>query len=95
MPVALHPDLFQTAAADCYAAAQNAEDLAIKQAYLELTQGWRALADEAVRLRSRPTVGMSLLLQATIAPQRRLHEKVLQSKPTSRLHALSFRRPRA
>jgi hypothetical protein len=52
--VALHPDLLRTAVAECYAAAQNAEDSTIKQAYLELIQAWRVLADEADRLRSRP-----------------------------------------
>jgi hypothetical protein len=52
--VALHPHIFRTAAADCFAAAQTVEDLNIKYAYLELTQGWRVLADEADRLRSRP-----------------------------------------
>ncbi len=52
--VALHADLFRTAAAECYAAAQNAQDSIIKQAYLELVQGWRVLADEADRLKSPP-----------------------------------------
>jgi hypothetical protein len=50
----LHPHSFRTAAAECYATAQIAEDLTIKKAYLELMQGWRVLADEADRLKSRP-----------------------------------------
>jgi|GEM_PF-5586921 hypothetical protein len=39
-------DFFRKHAAECYAAAQTAKDAAIKQAYLELAQGWRLLADQ-------------------------------------------------
>ena len=60
--VALHPDLSRTAAAECYAAAQNADDTAIKQAYLELMQGWRVLADEADRLKSRASARYEFLI---------------------------------
>jgi hypothetical protein len=44
---------FRTGAAECYAAAQAANDSAIKQAYLELAQGWRILTDEVERLISQ------------------------------------------
>jgi hypothetical protein len=53
--VTLHSDLFRTAAAECFASAENADDSTVKQAYLELMQGWRVLADEADRLRSKPS----------------------------------------
>jgi hypothetical protein len=39
-------DSFRKHAAECCAAAQTAKDSAIKQAYVELAQGWRLLADQ-------------------------------------------------
>ena len=51
----LRADLFRASAAECTAAAQNVETSELKRAYLELTQGWRELADEIDRLdRNRP-----------------------------------------
>ena len=51
----LRADLFRASAAECYATAQKIETLEVRQAYLELTQGWRELADEIERLdRNRP-----------------------------------------
>ncbi len=46
-------DFFRTGAAECHAAAQAAKNPAIKQAYLDLAQGWRLLADEIERLISQ------------------------------------------
>jgi hypothetical protein len=46
-------EFFRAAVADCTAAAQSVHDSAIRQAYLELAQGWQALADEIGRLRSQ------------------------------------------
>jgi hypothetical protein len=46
-------EFFRAAIAECTAAAQSVHDSAIRQAYLELTQGWQALADEIERLRSQ------------------------------------------
>ncbi|HUC49977.1 MAG TPA: hypothetical protein VMA30_11370 [Xanthobacteraceae bacterium] len=46
-------EFFRGRVAECDAAAQSAKDPIIKQAYLELAQGWRALADEIERLRSQ------------------------------------------
>jgi len=51
----LGADLFRASGAECYATAQKVKTLEVKQAYLELTLGWRALADEIERLdRNRP-----------------------------------------
>ncbi len=51
----LRADLFRASADECHAAAQKVETLEVRQAYLELTQGWRELADESERLcRNRP-----------------------------------------
>ncbi len=51
----LRADLFRASAAECYATAQKIETLEVRRAYLELTQGWRELADEIERLdRNRP-----------------------------------------
>jgi hypothetical protein len=50
-------DFFLAAAAECRAAAQSARDSAIKQAYLELAQGWHALADQMESFRSRTFAG--------------------------------------
>jgi len=51
----LRADLFRAIAAECYAAAQKVKTLEVRQAYLELTQGWRELADEIERLdRNQP-----------------------------------------
>ena len=46
-------EFFRAAIAECTAAAQSVHDSAIRQAYLELAQGWRALADEIEHLRSQ------------------------------------------
>ena len=46
-------EFFRTGVAECYAAAQSVHDSTIKQAYLELAQGWQALADEVDRLSSQ------------------------------------------
>jgi hypothetical protein len=51
----LRADLFRAIAAECYATAQKVKTLEVRQAYLELTQGWRELADEIERLdRNQP-----------------------------------------
>jgi hypothetical protein len=46
-------NFFRSGAAECHAAAETAKHPAIKQAYLELAQGWRVLADEIERLISQ------------------------------------------
>ena len=46
-------EFFRAAIAECTAAAQSVHDATIRQAYLELAQGWQALADEIERLRSQ------------------------------------------
>ena len=46
----LRADLFRASADECHATAQKIETLEVKRAYLELTQGWRELADEIERL---------------------------------------------
>ena len=40
------PERFRIKAVECHAAAQKIQDLAIKEAYLELGRCWRELADE-------------------------------------------------
>jgi hypothetical protein len=50
----LRADLFRARAAECFAAAEKVETLAVRRAYLELRRGWRELADEIEHLdRSR------------------------------------------
>jgi hypothetical protein len=46
-------EFFRTGVAECYAAAQSVHDSKIKQAYLELAQGWQALADGIEHLGSQ------------------------------------------
>jgi hypothetical protein len=46
-------EFFRNCIAQCHAAAQNARDPAIKQAYLELAQAWQVLADEVAHLRAQ------------------------------------------
>jgi hypothetical protein len=46
-------EFFRAGAAACRAAAQSVHDSTIKQAYLELAQGWQALADEIEHLGSQ------------------------------------------
>ena len=46
-------EFFRASIAECKAAAQAVHDSAIKQAYLELAQGWQALAEEIEHLRSQ------------------------------------------
>ncbi len=46
-------ELFRTEVAACYAAAQAARDVIIRQAYLELARGWQAVAEEIERLRAQ------------------------------------------
>ena len=46
----LRADLFRASADECHATAQKIKTLEVKRAYLELTQGWRELADEIERL---------------------------------------------
>jgi hypothetical protein len=46
-------EFFRAAIAECTAAAQSVHDSAIRRAYLELAQGWQALADEIEHLRSQ------------------------------------------
>jgi len=51
----LRADLFRASVVECYATAQKVRTLEVRRAYLELTQGWRELADEIERLdRNRP-----------------------------------------
>jgi hypothetical protein len=65
-------EFFRTAVAECDAAAQFAKDPIIKQAYLDLAQGWRALADEIERLRSQ--VGRPQIYSGHALPQRSLDD---------------------
>jgi hypothetical protein len=51
----LRADLYRANAAKCHATAQKVGTVEVRRAYLELTQGWRELADEIERLdRQRP-----------------------------------------
>lgn len=43
------PERFRVKALECYAAAQKTNDPATKEAYLELMQNWRDLANEIER----------------------------------------------
>lgn len=44
------PERFRVKAVECHVAAQKTQDLATKEAYLELGRCWRELADEIERL---------------------------------------------
>jgi hypothetical protein len=76
--MALHADVFRARTAECFALAQNADDSTVKQAYLELMQGWRVLADEVDRLTSKPPIGMSPLIAA--GPTKRYFKTNLPSR---------------
>jgi len=80
----LRVDLFRAIAAECYATAQKVKTLEVRLAYLELTQGWRELADEIERLdRNRP----KHLRELHVTTERRRRQR----RPFDKQH-VSFRR---
>jgi hypothetical protein len=87
-------EFFRAAIAECTAAAQSVHDSAIRRAYLELVQGWQALADEIEHLRSqtqRPQIYSGHAL-----PQRSLDDfyelRTANSTPRGGKHAIEHPR---
>jgi hypothetical protein len=86
-------EFFRTGVAECFAAAQSARDPIIKQAYLELAQGWRALADEIERLRSQ--IWRPQIYSGHALPQRSLDDfyELRTPQPRERATAPALEHP--